>query len=87
MTQFAIVSFALLVDKEFINIHFNPGELDHGTRYIICIHANKTELQHEFWSQELEEINECSNGVTVDLTPPVEADVWIGNEKNYLFQV
>ncbi|XP_053390115.1 uncharacterized protein LOC123523221, partial [Mercenaria mercenaria] len=71
---------------EFINVKFEPGELKHGNRYIVCVHANITYLQHEFWEQELEEIKQCSNGVTVDITPPVAADVWIGHEKQYLFQ-
>ncbi|XP_053400998.1 uncharacterized protein LOC128557563 isoform X2 [Mercenaria mercenaria] len=71
---------------EFINVKFEPGELKHGNRYIVCVHANTTHLQHEFWEQKLEEINQCSNGVTVDITPPVAADVWIGHTKQYLFQ-
>ncbi|XP_053401015.1 uncharacterized protein LOC128557569 [Mercenaria mercenaria] len=56
---------------EYVNVQFREGELTHGRRYIICIHANASKLQHEFWEQDLDEINECSNGVTVDLTPPV----------------
>ncbi|XP_060604506.1 uncharacterized protein LOC132757271 [Ruditapes philippinarum] len=73
-------------EHEFVNVEFNSGELAHGSRYIICIHANASKIEHEFWDQELQEIDECSNGITVDLTPPVAADVWIGNEKNNLFQ-
>ncbi|XP_053398434.1 uncharacterized protein LOC128556766 [Mercenaria mercenaria] len=73
-------------EHEFINVDFSPGELTHGSRYIICIHANESKIQHEFWEQELDEIDECSSGVTVDLTPPDTAEVWIGNEKEYLFQ-
>jgi hypothetical protein len=76
-----------LLDNEFVNVAFNSGELAHGKRYIICIHANASKIEHEFWDQELEEIDECSNGITVDLTPPVAANVWIGNEKEDLFQV
>ncbi|XP_053400999.1 uncharacterized protein LOC128557566 [Mercenaria mercenaria] len=71
---------------EYVNVQFGEDELTHGRRYIICIHANASKLQHEFWEQDLGEIDECSSGVTVDLTPPVTADVWIGNEKKHLFQ-
>ncbi|XP_060577218.1 uncharacterized protein LOC132734491 [Ruditapes philippinarum] len=73
-------------EHEFVNVEFSPRELAHGRRYIICIHSNASKIEHEFWDQELQEIDECSNGITVDLTPPVAADVWIGNEKDDLFQ-
>ncbi|XP_053398947.1 uncharacterized protein LOC128556937 [Mercenaria mercenaria] len=71
---------------EYVNVKFGQEELTHGRRYIICIHANASKLQREFWEQDLGEIDECSNGVTVDLTPPVTTDVWIGNDKQHLFQ-
>ena len=74
-------------EHEFVNVHFIPGELKHGSRYMFCIHVNASKIEHEFWDEELEEIDECSNGITVDLTPPVTADVWIGNRKEELFQV
>ncbi|XP_060572684.1 uncharacterized protein LOC132730723, partial [Ruditapes philippinarum] len=70
----------------YVNVNFGDGTLVHGYRYIICIHANKTTLHHEFWDQILDELNECSNGVTVDLTPPIPADIWIGNDKEHLYQ-
>jgi hypothetical protein len=77
----------LIPEHEFVNVELSSGELEHGRRYIICIHSNASKIEHEFWDQELQEIDECSNGITVDLTPPVAADVWIGNEKEDLFQV
>ncbi|XP_061177042.1 uncharacterized protein LOC133185758 [Saccostrea echinata] len=65
-------------DREFINIKFREGELEHGQRYIVCIHTDHTEIHHEQSSRVLLEINACSDGVVVDLTPPSMGDVWIG---------
>ncbi|KAL4221421.1 hypothetical protein ACF0H5_019679 [Mactra antiquata] len=73
-------------ENGYINVRFDEGELQHGHRYITCVHAASTQLQHEFWIQDLDEVNECSDGITIDLTPPETAEVWIGNEKGQLFQ-
>ncbi|XP_061193435.1 uncharacterized protein LOC133201664 [Saccostrea echinata] len=67
-------------EHEFINFKFKEGELEHGQRYMVCIHAAYTEIKYEKWTQVLPEINECSDGIVVDLTPPVPGKVWIGNE-------
>ncbi|XP_061176007.1 uncharacterized protein LOC133184958 [Saccostrea echinata] len=67
-------------EHEFINVKFGDGELEHGQRYIVCIHTEYTEIQHEKWTQVLPEINECSDGVVVDLTPPSVGNVWIGKQ-------
>ena len=74
-------------EHEYINAYFDDVPLLHGNRYMTCIHANKSILHNEFWEQNLEEISACSDGITVDLSPPVSADVWIGNNKDHLFQV
>uniref|UniRef100_A0A1I8JEP6 EGF-like domain-containing protein n=1 Tax=Macrostomum lignano TaxID=282301 RepID=A0A1I8JEP6_9PLAT len=48
---------------EFVNV---PGvQLQPGTRYHVCIHANETLLQFEKFTQLLPELSECSDGVTV----------------------
>ncbi|XP_060580924.1 uncharacterized protein LOC132737608 [Ruditapes philippinarum] len=73
-------------EQDYVNVNFGADTLVHGYRYIICIHANGTTIHYEFWDQELDELNECSNGVTVDLTPPIPADIWIGNDKEHLYQ-
>ncbi|XP_076113981.1 uncharacterized protein LOC143082265 [Mytilus galloprovincialis] len=66
-------------DKEYVNVIFNLNEeLEHGKRYLVCIHAPRTEIQYEKWTEVLEETNTCSDGVTVDLTPPTPGHVWIG---------
>ena len=76
-----------ILEHEFVNVHFHSAELTHGSRYIICVQALASNIKHEFWDEELEDIDECSNGITVDLTPPSAADVWIGNQKYHFFQV
>lgn len=70
----------IITEHEFINIKFKEGELEHGQRYIVCIHAEYTEIQHEKWTQILPEINTCSDGIVVDLTPPTAGKVWIGTQ-------
>ncbi|XP_061176006.1 uncharacterized protein LOC133184957 [Saccostrea echinata] len=65
-------------DREFINVKFREGELEHGQRYIVCIHTDHTEVHHEQSSRVLPEINACSDGVVVDLTPPSVGNIWIG---------
>ncbi|XP_062576068.1 uncharacterized protein LOC134237945 [Saccostrea cucullata] len=65
-------------DREFINIKFREGELENGQRYIVCIHTEHTEIHEGQSSRVLPEINACSDGVVVDLTPPSKGSVWIG---------
>ena len=69
-----------------MNVEFEPGDLIHGRRYIICIHANAMVLHHEFWDEELPDISTCSDGVTVDIYPPIPAAVWL-YEKSASYQV
>ncbi|ESO88602.1 hypothetical protein LOTGIDRAFT_234472 [Lottia gigantea] len=75
-----------LSDKEYINIK-PPQLLKHGRRYHVCLHADSTTLQHEKWDEDLEEINSCSDGITVDLTPPSGGRVWIQTDTNTNYQV
>eukprot|EP00058_Branchiostoma_floridae_P000533 XP_002586021.1 hypothetical protein BRAFLDRAFT_110187 [Branchiostoma floridae] len=72
-----------LTKDNFVNI---PGlGLHHGRRYHICIHADRTVLQFETFEQTLAEVDTCSNGITVDLTPPLPGQVWI-NRREQAFQ-
>ncbi|CAC5407073.1 unnamed protein product [Mytilus coruscus] len=60
-----------MLEKEYINVIFGINdELEHGKRYIVCIHAPRKEVEYEKWTEVLKETNTCSDGVTVDLTPP-----------------
>ena len=76
-----------VVGKEFVNFKFEPGELVHGERYTICLHTEYTEIQFEMWKQILPELNTCSDGIVVDLTPPTPGKVWIGNVQGTSYQV
>ena len=76
-----------VVGKEFVNFKFEPGELVHGEKYTICIHTEYTEIQFEMWKQILPELNTCSDGIVVDLTPPTPGKVWIGNVQGTSYQV
>ncbi|XP_071151404.1 uncharacterized protein, partial [Mytilus edulis] len=74
-------------EKEYINAIFSTkDELEHGKRYIVCIHAPRKEVEYEKWTEVLYETNICSDGVTVDLTPPTPGHVWIGIDHNRQYQ-
>ncbi|KAL3873929.1 hypothetical protein ACJMK2_037006, partial [Sinanodonta woodiana] len=73
-------------DKEYMNAFFDDGVILHGKRYIVCIHAEETELLFEKWTMLLPNISSCSDGITVDLTPPVKNSVWIGQTKDTKYQ-
>ena len=77
-----------ILGNEYVNVLFNESQyLQHGQRYVVCVHANATEIEYEKWTESLEEVNGCSDGVTVDLTPPSPGNVWIGNKPHSQFQV
>ena len=77
-----------LPEKEYVNIVFNTKEeLEHGKRYVVCIHAPEQMVQYEKWTEVLKEVKTCSDGVTVDLTPPTPGHVWIGIESAKTYQV
>ena len=85
-----VIKYKVLIfsERTFINVQLNESEyLVHGQRYAVCVHAATTEIQYEKWTETLDEVNSCSDGVTVDLTPPVPGKVWIGSDPNTLFQV
>ncbi|XP_078682420.1 uncharacterized protein LOC144916894 [Branchiostoma floridae x Branchiostoma belcheri] len=70
-------------EENFVNV---PDiELLHGRRYHICVHANATVLHFELFDQSLDKVDSCSNGITVDLTPPLPGQVWV-NHKDLQFQ-
>ncbi|XP_076085327.1 uncharacterized protein LOC143056126 [Mytilus galloprovincialis] len=70
----------------FMNVEFTKNELLHGTRYTVCVHADATKIQHETWIEDLSEINECSDGIIVDLTPPEAGRLWIGTNLGQIYQ-
>ena len=74
-------------ENNYMNAELTKGSMSHGRRYIACIHANTTIIQHETWTQTLEPFSSCSDGMTVDLTPPTPGKVWIGNDRTDFFQV
>ncbi|XP_069133969.1 uncharacterized protein [Argopecten irradians] len=73
-------------DKEYVNIMFSPGVLQHGSRYIVCLHADSTIIQQEKGYVPLPDVSECSDGVVVDLTPPTAGNVWIGHVPGKVYQ-
>ncbi|XP_052082402.1 uncharacterized protein LOC127720030 [Mytilus californianus] len=77
-------------ESAYINVLFkDESPLEHGKRYTICIHAPSKTLEYETYTEVLEETSVCSDGITVDLTPPTTGKVWIGptSEVEYKFQI
>ena len=64
------------MQNNFINV--GSLALIHGNRYFICIFAKATTLTFEKFKQDLEEFSGCSDGITVDHTPPTRGTVSIG---------
>ena len=70
-----------------MNEEFKTNELIHGTRYTVCVHADRKLIEHETWIEELVAINACSDGIIVDLTPPTKGRLWIGTNPGISYQV
>ena len=73
-------------DDNYVNAYFEAGALVNGHRYMVCIHAEAMVLEHEYWKEDLPDISACSDGITIDTTPPVPGDVWV-YKKEALYQV
>ncbi|XP_046562884.1 uncharacterized protein LOC124271767 [Haliotis rubra] len=74
--------------NEFINVEFAElSYLQHGRRFYVCIHADDKNTRFEKWTSPLTEVNACSDGITVDLTPPTPGTVNIENLIDGTFQV
>ncbi|XP_071082513.1 uncharacterized protein [Haliotis cracherodii] len=75
-------------DKEFINVAFVETErrLVHGRSYYVCVHADARTVENEKWTEDLPEVNSCSDGVTVDVTPPSGGRVFLGGLTSPTFQ-
>ncbi|XP_046562881.1 uncharacterized protein LOC124271764 [Haliotis rubra] len=74
--------------NEFINVEFAElSYLQHGRRFYVCIHADDKNTRFEKWTSPLTEVNACSDGITVDLTPPTPGTVNIDNLIDGTFQV
>ncbi|XP_067663255.1 uncharacterized protein [Haliotis asinina] len=74
--------------KEFINVEFTElSYLQHGRRFYVCIHADDKNTRFEKWRSYLTEVNACSDGITVDLTPPTSGTVNVENLVDGTFQV
>ncbi|XP_048243311.1 uncharacterized protein LOC124141844 isoform X1 [Haliotis rufescens] len=74
--------------NEFINVEFAElSYLKHGKRFYVCIHADEKNSRFEKWTSYLTEVNACSNGITVDLTPPTPGTVKVENLTEGTFQV
>ncbi|XP_076086914.1 uncharacterized protein LOC143057491 [Mytilus galloprovincialis] len=77
-------------ESAYINVLFkDESPLEHGKRYTICIHAPSKTLEYETYTEVLQETNECSDGITVDLIPPLTGTIWIGPTTiiQYKFQI
>ena len=75
-----------ILEQNFVNV--DDLTLHHGKRYKVCIHTNSTNITHEtWWTETIEGVSACSDGIVVDITPPVVGQVWIGWHEHLQFQV
>ncbi|XP_046557202.1 uncharacterized protein LOC124266452 [Haliotis rubra] len=73
---------------EFLNVEFTQEEyLHHGRRFYVCIHADEKNTAFEKWTTQLAEVNVCSDGIAVDLTPPTPGTVNIEGLTDGFFQI
>ncbi len=77
--------FLAISVQNFVNV--DDLTLHHGKRYKVCIHANSTNKTHETWTETIDGVSACSDGIVVDITPPVVGQVWIGWHEHLQFQV
>ena len=62
--------------------------LQEGRRYHVCIHAEETDVEFETFTQHLAAVSACSNGIVIDLNPPLAGHVWAGDHrKHQMYQV
>ncbi|CAC5414424.1 unnamed protein product [Mytilus coruscus] len=73
-------------ENEFMNEVFSAGDLVHGTRYIVCVHADYKEIDRGTWTEVLPAVSTCSDGVVVDLTSPTAGAVWISHSPSVRYQ-
>ncbi|XP_072034094.1 uncharacterized protein [Amphiura filiformis] len=72
-------------DLNFVNVQ--ELTLQHGQRYRVCLHANATNITHDEWTEIIPKVSACSDGVIVDITPPVAGQVWIGWREHSQYQI
>ena len=77
----------MLIFSEANFINANGLQLQHGRRYIVCIHGVATTRKHEKWTENIDSISSCSDGVVVDTTQPTAGTVWIGWNEDEIYQV
>ncbi|XP_067684738.1 uncharacterized protein [Haliotis asinina] len=73
-------------DKEFLNVIETERWLVDGRRYYVCVHAEARVVEYEKWTEHLPEVSSCSDGVTVDVTPPIGGRVFLGGLGSPTFQ-
>ncbi|KAK3801475.1 hypothetical protein RRG08_010055 [Elysia crispata] len=71
---------------EYVNVYFSSGSLlTHGRRYAVSVHAEATQIVHEKWVEDLDEVGVCSTGITEDTTAPTSGRVWLANLRNTMY--
>lgn len=85
--NFILFFYSGIVENEYMNEVFSAGDLVHGTRYIVCVHADYKEIDRDTWVEVLAAVSTCSDGVVVDLTSPTAGAVWISHSPSVRYQV
>lgn len=61
--------------------------LQNGHHYYVCIHAIAEDVVFEKWTERLPDVTACSDGVTVDLTPPTGGEVFVDGLLHGMYKV
>ena len=51
----------------------------------MCVFAEETIAQWERFTETLEEVSACSNGITIDHQPPIPGKVWTGGPTQHQY--
>lgn len=54
----------------------------HGWRYHVCISSHAILVQHKHHNESLPAVEHCTDGVTIDTSPPTSGCVWAGPAVN-----
>ena len=77
--------------QKYINVEFGGTSslpaLQNGHHYYVCLYAAAESVPYEKWVEELPEVVSCSDGITVDLTPPVAGTVVVDGLRSGIYQV
>ena len=59
--------------------------LHEGGRYYICIFGEEAELIYETWTETVQQADYCTDGIVVDVSPPVAGRITLGTRDTHVY--